>query len=179
MIATNFPIISTQRLILNQPDETDLETITEILNNKVYAENTLNIPFPYSKNDASFWIELARNGFRNEDQYIFAIRLKDNNQLIGGIDLGIDKKFNKAELGYWIDTEYWNNGYASEAAKAIIEFGFENLKLKRIFASHFDYNPSSGNVLKKIGMEKEGILKFHTKKNGEYQNHILYAIINE
>lgn len=93
--------------------------------------------------------------------------------------MGINRRFNKAELGYWIDIKYWNNGFASEAAKAIIEFGFENLKLKRIFASHFDYNPSSGNVMKKIGMKKEGILKFHTMKNGEYQHHILYAIINE
>lgn len=179
MIESNFPQITTQRLILNQPNERDLETIVDILNNKVYSENTINIPFPYSEADARYWLELSKNGFENKNQYIFAIRLKSNSKLIGGIDLGINRRFNKAELGYWIDIKYWNNGFASEAAKAIIEFGFENLKLKRIFASHFDYNPSSGNVMKKIGMKKEGILKFHTMKNGEYQHHILYAIINE
>lgn len=176
---TTFPEIETKRLFLNQPNENDLENITKILNNPIYSKNTINIPFPYSKDNARFWVELAKEGFKNTNHYIFAIRLKENNELFGAIDLGIDKRFNKAELGYWIDEKLWNNGYASEAVKAVIDFGFKNLKLKRIFASYFDFNLSSGKVLEKSGMEKEGLLKCHTSKNGEYQNHILYAIINE
>lgn len=171
--------IKTVNLLLNQPNENDLEIIAEILNNSVYSKNTINIPFPYSKNDAQFWIDLADKGIENQTQYIFAIRLATNEKLIGGIDLGIDRRFNKAELGYWVDEKYWNQGFATEAVKAIIKFGFDHLKLKRIFATHFDFNLNSGKVMEKAGMKKEGILKCHTFKNGEYQNHILYAIINE
>lgn len=174
-----FPEIKTEKLILNQPEENDLGRIVRILNHPVYSKNTINIPFPYSENNARFWLELAKSGFENKTHYIFAIRLKENSQIIGGIDLGIDQRFNKAELGYWIDETYWNKGFASEAANAIIKFGFEDLKLKRIFATHFDFNPSSGKVLEKAGMKKEGVLKCHTMKNGVYQNHILYAILNE
>ena len=174
-----FPEIETERLILNQPLASDLESIAEILNRPVYSENTINIPFPYSADDAQFWINLAKRGYENQNHYIFAIRLKGQHKIIGGIDLGLDQRFNKAELGYWLSEKYWNNGFATEAVKSVIKFGFENLQLKRIFATHFDTNPSSGKVMQKSGMKKEGLVQCHTFKNGEYQNHVLYAIINE
>ncbi|MDY3317878.1 GNAT family N-acetyltransferase [Riemerella anatipestifer] len=173
------PEIETERLILSLPKNVDLDRITEILNNEVYSKNTINIPYPYTRKNAEFWLQLAKDGINNQNQYIFAIRLKENNEIIGGIDLGLNKRFNNAELGYWLDEKYWNKGYITEAVKSIIQFGFETLKLKRIFASHFDFNISSGRVLEKSGMKKEGVLKCHTCKNGQYQNHILYAIINE
>jgi RimJ/RimL family protein N-acetyltransferase len=77
-----------------------------------------------------------------------------------------------------LDEYYWNKGYTTEAVKSMIKFGFETLKLKRIFATHFDFNVSSGKVLEKSNMKKEGFLECYTCKNDEYQNHILYAIIN-
>ncbi len=171
--------ITTLRLRLSPPEETDIQRITTILTNDIYSKNTMNIPFPYTEDNARFWLALTKNGFEKGNQFIFAIRLKENNQLIGGIDLGIDQIFNKAELGYWLDKDYWNNGYTTEAVIAMIHFGFEKLKLKRIFASHFDCNTSSGRVLEKAGMKKEGVLLCHTCKNGKYQNHHLYAIINK
>ncbi|MCO7319823.1 GNAT family N-acetyltransferase [Riemerella anatipestifer] len=176
---TKFPKIETERLILNQPLLNDIKNIVDILNDETYSKNTINIPFPYTIKSAKFWVELAKQGFENKTQYIFAIRTKENSKIIGGIDLGIELRFNKAELGYWLDNKYWNHGYMTEAVKAVINFGFEKLKLKRIYATHFDFNPASGKVMQKCGMEKEGVLKCHTCKNGEYQNHILYSVINE
>jgi len=99
--------------------------------------------------------------------------------MIGAIDLGIDSRHNKAERGYWLDAKYWNQGFATEAVKSIITFGFDELKLKRIYATHFDHNLASGRVMEKAGMQREGTLKCHTLKNGKYQNHILYAIISQ
>lgn len=174
-----FPQITTNRLILNQANDDDIETIVKVLNHEIYSINTINIPFPYSIQDAQFWLELSRKGFENENQYVFAIRLQENNQLIGGIDLGIDKRFNKAELGYWIDQDYSGKGYATESAKAVINFGFQHLKLKRIFATHFDFNKASGKVMENAGMIKEALLQCHTRKRNVYQNHFLYAIINQ
>lgn len=175
----DFPKIETKRLILNQPHDSDIESIVKILNNKIYSENTLNMPFPYTTESAKFWINLSENGFKNQNHYIFAIRRKEDNQIIGGIDLNIDKAFNKAELGYWMDINFWNNAYTTEAVKAIIDFGFETLHLKRIFATHFDFNPASGKVMQKAGMTMEGILKANSKKGDKYQNHVLYAIVKD
>lgn len=174
-----FPKLETASLILNCPEQDDTPKIAAILNDEIYSKNTINIPFPYTAENAEFWISLAKESFESNSQYIFAIRLKENPEIIGGIDLGIDKTFNKAELGYWVAKEYWNKGIATEAGKEVIKFGFENLNLKRIFATHFDFNESSGRVMEKMGMKKEGVLRSHTFKNGEYQNHLIYAIINE
>lgn len=171
--------INTKRLILNPPDDKDAPAIVRILNNKIYAQNTLNIPFPYTAAHAKSWIHLAKEGLNNQRSYIFAIRFKDAQQLIGGIALEKDVRFNKAELGYWLAEDYWNNGYTTEAVKAVIAFGWKQLHLKRIFATHFDNNGASGKVLEKAGMKKEGLLTAHTQKNGSYQNHILYAVIRE
>jgi len=79
-------------------------------------------------------------------------------------------------LGYWIAIPYWNNGYVTEAAKAIIEFGFKELNFNKIFATYFPHNPASGKVMEKIGMKKEALLKQHLKKDGRYYDIPLYAI---
>lgn len=173
-----FPNLITERLLINQPIETDIEDIVTILNDKTYSNNTTNIPYPYTSNNAVFWINLAQNNFEQQLGFIFAIRLRKTGKIIGAISLHTDLKFNKAELGYWLSKAYWNKGLATEAAKAVITFGFHDLKLKRIFATHFDFNIASGKVMSNAGMHKEGLLECYTKKDGIYQNHVLYAIIN-
>lgn len=74
-----FPQITTNRLILNQVNEGNIEAIVKALNHEIYSINTINIPFPYSIQDAQFWLELSRKGFKHENQYVFAIRLQENN----------------------------------------------------------------------------------------------------
>lgn len=157
----------------------DVEEIVNVLADHVYYQNTINIPKPYTRESAIYWINLSKNSFESETGYIFAIRNPENEKIIGGIGLGIEKNFNKAELGYWLNKNYWNKGLVTEAVEAIIKFGFKDLKLKRIFATHFDFNTASGKVMEKAGMKKEGLLRCHTKKDGSYQDHVLYAIINE
>ena len=157
----------------------DISQLIAIMKNPIYNQNTTNIPFPYTEDSAIFWIELAAQGLKNQTAYIFAIRLKDNPTIIGGIGLGIDKAHNKAELGYWLDEGYWNQGLVTEAAEEVLRFGFEELNLKRIFASYFSFNEASGAIMRKIGMTKEGELKAFTKKDNRYINHVLYARINE
>lgn len=174
-----FPILKTERLLLDQPCDKDVDDIVKILNDDIYYQNTINIPKTYTIESAHFWISLSKSNFDSDMGYIFAIRIPDTKKIIGGIGLGIDKKFNKAELGYWLCKNYWNKSFTTEAVKAIIKFGFEDLKLKRIFASHFDFNIASGKVMENAGMSKEGILKCHTQKEGKYQDHALYAIIND
>ncbi len=173
-----FPVLTTKRLLLNQLQESDISEIVHLLNEPEYAKHTLTMPYPYLAKNAKFWLGLAQKGFEQKDKYIFAIRLKDEPKIIGGIDLGINLLHNKAELGYWIGKPYWGQGYMTEAGKAVVEFGFD-LGLKKIFASHFSTNPASGRVMLKLGMQKEGVLKCHTKKGDTYQDHVLYAIINE
>jgi [ribosomal protein S5]-alanine N-acetyltransferase len=74
---------------------------------------------------------------------------------------------------------HWGNGYATEAAIAIVEFAFKDMDYHKVYARHFQSNPSSGRVLEKVGMQKEGILKEHIMKEGKFEDLVHYGIINK
>ncbi|OCA71446.1 GNAT family N-acetyltransferase [Chryseobacterium arthrosphaerae] len=169
-----FPIIETERLILSQLEEKDIPFITEYLQHRIYSDLTSNIPYPYTENDAIFWLKMSKEAFENKSGYTFGIRNKEE-ELIGAIGLH-DRDDDKAELGYWIGIPYWNKGYVTEAARAIVDFGFKELGLNKIYATHFFHNPASGKIMEKIGMEREAVLKQHAKKDEEYFDLVMYSI---
>lgn len=174
-----FPTLSTSRLTLSQPTVADTEDVIFHMNStSEISENTLTLPFPYHKEHADFWFQMAEYGFKKKDTFIFGIREKESLKLIGAVGLHLDLNNNKAEIGYWLGKSFWNKGYASEALKAIITFGFEELKLNKIHASHFHHNPASGKVLEKNGFVFEAELKQEIFKNGKYLDLKRYAIFN-
>ncbi|CAM2928675.1 N-acetyltransferase [Chryseobacterium flavum] len=171
-----FPVLETERLVLSKLEEKDIPLITNYLQHRIYSDLTSNIPHPYTDNDARLWIKMSEESFKNNTGYTFGIRNKEWH-IIGAIGLH-DRDDDKAELGYWIGMPYWNKGYVTEAAKAIVNFGFSQLNLNKIFATHFIHNPASGKIMEKIGMEKEAVLKQHVKKDGDYFDLIMYSIFN-
>ncbi|MEM1134226.1 MAG: GNAT family protein [Bacteroidota bacterium] len=172
----DFPTLKTSRLILDKIIATDIPNIVQFAGDKKISQTTLNIPYPYNEEDAIFWINLANQGFKGETRYIFAIRLALNNEFIGGISLGIERRFDRAELGYWLAVPFWNKGFMSEAAKRIVKFGFEVLNLNKILSTHIVENPASGKVMINCGMVKEGELRQHVKKEEKYFDLIQYSI---
>lgn len=175
----NFPTLSTERLILSQPTVADTEDVVSQMNStSKISENTLTIPFPYHKEHADFWFQMAEYSFKNNDAFIFGIRKKENLKLIGAIGLHLDLAHNKAEVGYWLGKNFWNKGYISEALKEIVRFGFEELKLNKIYASHFHHNLASGKVLVKNGFTFEAELKQEILKQGTYLDIIRYSVFN-
>lgn len=171
-----FPEIITSRLCLNQITLSDVPLIVEYAGNPKVSAMTLNIPHPYSEKDAHFWINMANEGFKTGTQYTFAVRCKNKPELIGGIGLRLNRRFDTSELGYWIGEPHWNQGFASEAVSGILEYGFNNLNLNKIYATHLVENPASGKVMMKNRMIKEGELKEHTKKGGQYKSLIQYRL---
>lgn len=175
-----FPTLYTSRLVLSQPVIEDAEDVISQMNStSEISENTLTIPFPYHKEHADFWFQMADYSFRKKEAFIFGIREKDNLKLIGAIGLHLDAAHNKAEVGYWLGKSFWNNGYVSEALLEVIKFGFDELKLNKIFASHFHHNPASGKVLEKCGFVLEAELKREILKNNQYLDLFRYSIFNK
>lgn len=72
---------------------------------------------------------------------------------------------------------YWGYGYATEAAREVLRYGFEDLRLHRVYAAHFGNNPASGKVLRKIGMSYEGTRREHHRKYGDYEHRVKYGLI--
>ena len=132
---------------------------------------------------AEAWITNIRHGFIRGEQVIFAIVLKETNEVIGAIGFVIHKEHERAEFGYWVGVPYWGHGYCTEAAHATIEFAFKELKVHRIFATLMSYNTASETILKKIGMKYEGHFRHHIKKWGKFEDleqyGMLYSDFNE
>ena len=132
------------------------------------AKNTLNIPHPYSEEDARRWVQLTQENYARQTGYAFAIELLSSGEFIGGIGLTVERRFDRAEAGYWLGQPYWGQGLASEALAAVLHFGFDELKLNKIYATHIAENPASGRVMLKNRMVKEGELAQHTRRDGRY-----------
>jgi ribosomal-protein-alanine N-acetyltransferase len=131
------------------------------------------VPHPYTEQDARTFISSAKES--NEAR--FAIVLQSDGSLIGGMGLNVDPGHPRAELGYWLGTPFWRNGYATEAARAVVRYGFEILGLHRIYASAFRENTASARVLQKLGMTHEGCLRQHVLKWGHFIDLEMYGLL--
>ena len=177
-----FPVLTTERLMLSRPVECDMQHIIHYLDSdKVYSENTANMPYPYKEADAEFLIhEVVDKGFENETDFVFAIRNKENGLIMGLIGIHHwDKANQKAEIGYWLGKEFWNKGYVTEAMAEVLAFGFKVLNLNKMFANFFPHNPASGRVMEKSGMKQEAVLRQEIYKNGKFLDFVRYSILKE
>jgi RimJ/RimL family protein N-acetyltransferase len=101
----------------------------------------------------------------------------DGLRLIGAVGLEIYEEDEKGELGYWVSEDFWGRGVATEAARALVGFGFDVLCLHKVVAYHMVRNPASGRVLEKIGMQQEGIFRDHVKKWDQFEDVAAYGIL--
>ena len=169
--------IETDRLILRPFKKTDYKKVYEICSDYELVKTTLNIPYPYTEQFAKDFIDCCKQSLKEKKIYELAVCFKDNeNTVVGCIKL-CPERAKRAEIGYWIDRKFWGQGIATEAAKAIINFGFENLKLNSIYARHFDMNPASGKVMKKCGMKYVGIMRQHESRFDKFYDVIYYDIL--
>ncbi len=169
------PILQTPRLILREFVESDIPELVPLIGAREVAETTLRIPHPYEEKHAREFIASAPK----ENELRLAIRLRSDGRLVGGIGLHPQMEHQRAELGYWIGVPFWGNGYATEAACEVIRYGFEDLKLHRIFAGHFEGNGASRAVLLKLGMRHEGCARESVVKWGRFMDVQIYSILRD
>ena len=169
--------LQTERLILRSLTLEDAQDVQRFAGDRDIALMVLRIPHPYEDGMAEEWIRACADAYKKDEAINFAITLRTDRNLIGTIGLELEQENERAELGYWIGKPYWNLGYATEAARAVVAYSFEVLKLNRIYAYHFTRNPASGRVLKKIGMHYEGCRRQHTKKWGSFEDSIGYGML--
>lgn len=172
------PVLSTPRLLLRELTLADAPAVQMLAGEREVAATTRLIPHPYPAGLAEVWISGLADRYAKGENASFAITLADG-PLIGAIGLLISQTDNHAELGYWIGKPYWNRGYCTEAARAVVAYGFESLNLQRIFANYFAINPASGRVMNKLGMQQEGVLRQHRAKWGAYVDLIVCGLLRE
>ncbi len=172
------PPLLTERLLLRSFTLEDAAVVQRLVGEYDVASTVCAIPHPYEDGMAEEWIRSCYNDYEKDEALNFAITLINTDRnLIGAIGIRLDLQNERGEIGYWIGKPYWNCGYATEAARAVIAYGFESLKLNRIYADYFKRNPASGRVLEKIGMHYEGCRRQHLKKWDNFEDLIGYGIL--
>ena len=155
-------LLTTERLNIKPVTENDIEQIFSLQNSEETARfNTSKPPKEISETETIVRGWIAENDREKVKNYTFKVELIDQNQFIGliGIKLGREH-YKNAEIWFQYDSKFWNKGYATESARKIIAFGFEDLQLHRIEAGCAVGNIGSISVLEKIGMTREA----HTRQ---------------
>ena len=173
------PTLTTARLLLRPLTAEDAPEVQRLAGAREVAATTLNIPHPYPDGAAESWIARQAQAWSEGKEAGLAIVERATRAFAGGIGLHRAPHHQRAELGYWIAVPYWNRGYCTEAVAEMIRYGFEELGLHRIHASHFGNNPASGRVMVKIGMRHEGRRREHIHKWDQFLDLEEYAILAE
>jgi ribosomal-protein-alanine N-acetyltransferase len=156
--------LRTLRLLLRSFEPGDIPAIVRLAGAREIAATTINIPHPYTQEDGQNFLAHADQDFRAGRSATFAVTTLQAGELCGAVGLAIAPAHARAELGYWIGVPFWGQGFATEAASAVMAFGFETLRLNRIHASHFAGNTASQRVLENVGLRHEGPSRQHVRK---------------
>jgi ribosomal-protein-alanine N-acetyltransferase len=149
--------LETERLLLRPFTIADAPRVQDLAGEPRVAESTTRIPHPYPDGVAEAWIASHPHDWRKQRALTFALELQETGELIGAISLRLFAQGPRAELGFWLGVPFWGRGYATEAARELVRYGFEELTLQGIQARHLTGNAAAGRVLEKLGMRYEGV----------------------
>lgn len=171
-------MVETPRILLRELEEADWKSVLE------YASDPDVVRYmdwgPNDKKETEMFIRrsIAARQERPRLKYNLAITLKVDRTLIGGCGINVSNVDDREGwIGYCLNRRFWNRGYATETAKALVGFGYGELNLHRIFATCDPENLASAHVLEKTGMLREGRLREHKWAKGRWRDSYLYAIV--
>lgn len=144
-------VLETERLTLRRPTLADVKAMTLLANDRRIAENTRRLPHPYLHDHAVEFVNAQADVGR---ETVFLI--EQDYRPIGMI--GVDwRQADAPELGYWLGVDFWGQGFATEAVRAVIDFVFEEFDVEHLLAGARVANPASRNVLEKCGFQWSGV----------------------
>lgn len=172
----DFPTIKTDRHLLRQFAESDLENVFKALSHPdiiKYYGVSYETPVA-TKEQMKFFADLEKN----ETGIWWAVCSSDNKTFYGAGGLNnLSREHKKAEIGFWLLTEFWGQGIMQEVIPLICNYGFDQLNLHRIEAQVETENINSKKVLEKLNFTHEGTLRDYEIKNGKFISLDIYAII--
>ena len=166
----------TDRLLLREFEASDFEAVHHYASDPKVTQYT-----HFGPNSEEATREFLRSAAASKEEPLkthdFAIVLKSEGKLIGGCSIRIstDKEY-EASIGYVLAREHWGQGFATEAASALLQFGFQQLGLQRIVATCHPSNTASRRVMEKNGMRREGSVRDERCQKKKWPDCLLYAI---
>ena len=144
-------VLETERLALRRPTLADVKAIAHLANDRRIAENTRRLPHPYLQDHA---VEFVRAMAADRRETVFLIEQAHSPIGMVGIDW---REPELPELGYWLGFEHWGQGFGTEAARAVIDFFFEEFEAEHLISGARVANPASRNILEKCGFQWSGV----------------------
>lgn len=160
-------------IMLRDYEQSDAARLVFLANNKKVSKYLVDtFPYPYTQQDADWWIatgSITNNAVTKIIQY--------NGEFVGsvGISPQVGWRNHTAEIGYWLGEAYWGKGIATEAASMMTDYAIADLGYKKLFAAVLAPNKASMRVLEKCGYELEGILKSEVSKDAQLFDIYHYA----
>ena len=176
-IFIKIPTLNTERITLRRIKKEDINDVYQYSSDPLVPRYLLWYPHP-DKEYTEKYLAYVDKKYKKGEFYDWAIELEG--KMIGTCGFSsFDLDNNSAEIGYVLNRNYWNKGYATECARAVMKFGFEELGLWRITARFMPENTDSERVLKKLNMRKEGYLIGAIRAKGRYKDVVIYAITKD
>ncbi|WP_421590045.1 GNAT family N-acetyltransferase [Shinella sp. M27] len=148
---TDCPILLSPRLVMRAPHEDDIDALAHLANNANIANMVARMPHPYTVADAADFVRRTRAGAIGK--CVYAITKADNGAFLGCCGIEPHEDGRTVELGYWLGEPYWNQGYVTEAAHALIDMVFRTRDVDQIDARCRVMNIPSRRVIQKCGFQ--------------------------
>jgi RimJ/RimL family protein N-acetyltransferase len=167
--------INTKRLMLREITQEDFQGVHE------YASDPETVKYmPFGPNTEEETREFIRRNMKQQEdprtEYGFGIILKEEDRFIGACGIhGVTEI--QASIGYILNRRFWGKGYATEAAKGLVNFIFSELGVHRVYATCDPDNHASIRVLEKVGMSLEGRLRENVIIHGKYRDSLVFGIL--
>lgn len=171
----NLKMITGNGFILRPFRVADSRSLAKHANNKKISDNLRDrFPHPYTENDAEWFINYVLSD--NDPVKVFVIEI--NNEAAGTIGLVPDEDIFRlnTEIGYWLGEEHWGKGIMTSVIKATVNYAFETLPFKRIYATPFATSKASARALEKAGFFKEATIRNGVIKNNVIVDYHIYSI---
>jgi ribosomal-protein-alanine N-acetyltransferase len=159
--------VRTKRLVLRKPRLGDINEAVPLIKDRDIARFIPLIPHPYHHRDWTKFIRLNRRPVKRPEGLSFPFVIEMDGRMVGMVGMRWDAKDRGANIGYWIGRPYRRQGIATEAARGLTQYAFEELKAERVWATVLAGNTGSPKVLKACGMRYEGTLREHIVHRGK------------
>lgn len=170
--------LRTERLILRRPETEDLGNLLRLVSDLSFAATVPEIP--RTEEEIRKYLEIERSVDRPEQDKCFNLlleRQRDNRVL--GLTTLVLRKHSQGEIGYALHRDYRGSGYASEAARALMDYAFTELGLHRIYAETRADNTASWKVMERLGMKREARFRKMVREDGHWWDLVVYAVLTD
>lgn len=170
----------TERLIIRRYLNSDIDAFWNVVKKYEIYKTTYAIPKYYPRERVKWWFSYQKNEFKNGTAFEYGMFDKYSGKYIGNCGIiNIRKNLFSGAITYFVDPEFWNNGYATEATKEMLHLAFDILLLMRVSGTCMSNNEASKKVMEKLGFVYEGTGRAELYKDGKFLDVDHLAIIRD